>query len=254
MAALAAFLDAALGELRNSHRGASAPDSPIEGQRWWDTSGGATAEILKRYTVAGGWVSLLTMNVTAGTITAIHGILDENDMTSDSAVLPPSQQSVKAYVDAKKISGDVVQVVNTIVSTVATGTTAIPFDDSIPQKTEGTEYMTLAITPKNAANKLIIQVSCYLSNSNNNQSPTVALFQDDTADALAAAVHVHTTGNQMGHIHLTHYMVAGTTSATTFKVRGGSGVGATTTFNGYSGTRIFGGVSASSITITEIAA
>lgn len=99
MAALAAFLDAALGELRNAHRGASAPDSPIEGQRWWDTSGGATAEILKRYTAAAGWVSLLTMNVTTGAITQIHGILDENDMASDSAVLPPSQQSVKAYVD-----------------------------------------------------------------------------------------------------------------------------------------------------------
>jgi hypothetical protein len=99
MAGLAAFLDAAFGELRNAHRGASAPDSPVEGQRWWDTSGGATAEVLKRYTVAGGWVSLLTVNITAGTITAIHGITDEDAMTSNSAVLPPSQQSVKAYVD-----------------------------------------------------------------------------------------------------------------------------------------------------------
>jgi hypothetical protein len=99
MAALAAFLDAALGELRNRHRGASAPDSPVEGQLWWDTSGGATAEVLKRYTVAAGWVSILTVNITAGTITAIHGIKDEDSMSSDSAVLPPSQQSVKAYVD-----------------------------------------------------------------------------------------------------------------------------------------------------------
>jgi hypothetical protein len=104
MAALAAFLDAALGELRNAHRGASAPDSPIEGQRWWDTSGGATAEVLKRYTAAAGWVSLLTMNVTTGAITQIHGILDENDMASDSAVLPPSQQSVKAYVDGAVVA------------------------------------------------------------------------------------------------------------------------------------------------------
>jgi len=99
MTVLATFLDAALGELRNAHRGASAPDNPVEGQRWWDTSGGATAEILKRYTVTAGWVSILTVNITAGTITAIHGIKDEDTMASDSAVLPPSQQSVKAYVD-----------------------------------------------------------------------------------------------------------------------------------------------------------
>ena len=116
MAALAAFLDAALGELRNAHRGASAPDSPIEGQRWWDTSGGATAEILKRYTVATGWVSILTMNVTTGTITAIHGILDENDMASDSAVLPPSQQSVKAYVDSAGLVSNLKPVVNAAVN------------------------------------------------------------------------------------------------------------------------------------------
>jgi hypothetical protein len=116
MAGLAAFLDAALGELRNAHRGASAPDSPIEGQRWWDTSGGATAEILKRYTVAAGWVSILTMNVTAGTITAIHGIKDEDTMSSDSAVLPPSQQSVKAYVDIAGLVSNLKPTVNAAVN------------------------------------------------------------------------------------------------------------------------------------------
>jgi hypothetical protein len=49
-------------------------------------------------------------------------------------------------------------------------------------------------------------------------------------------------------------MTAGTTSAITFKVRGGAGAG-NFTFNGYNNTnRNFGGVSASSITIMEIGA
>jgi hypothetical protein len=52
---------------------------------------------------------------------------------------------------------------------------------------------------------------------------------------------------------MTHYMTAGTTSATTFKVRGGVNAG-TLTFNGEVGARLFGGVCASSITVTEIAA
>ena len=72
MASLAAFLDAALGELLNRHRGASAPDSPVEGQLWWDTSGNPV-DTLKRYTVAAGWKSLLTVNKTTGAVT-IQGL------------------------------------------------------------------------------------------------------------------------------------------------------------------------------------
>jgi microcystin-dependent protein len=67
MAALKTFLDAALGELLNRHRGASAPDSPVEGQLWWDTSGDPV-DVLKRYTVAAGWISLLTVNKTTGAV------------------------------------------------------------------------------------------------------------------------------------------------------------------------------------------
>ena len=36
---------------------------------------------------------------------------------------------------------------------VATGTTIIPFDDTIPQITEGNEFMTLAITPRSATSQ-----------------------------------------------------------------------------------------------------
>ena len=52
-----------------------------------------------------------------------------------------------------------VQVVNTQTGAVATGTTVMPIDDTIPQNTEGDQYMTLAITPTHASNKLLIEVS-----------------------------------------------------------------------------------------------
>ncbi len=51
-----------------------------------------------------------------------------------------------------------VQVVNTETGAVATGTTVMPADNTIPQNTEGDEYMTLAITPTNTNNKLLIEV------------------------------------------------------------------------------------------------
>jgi microcystin-dependent protein len=109
MAAIVADIEAMFAAAISQNRGATAPDNPVEGMLWWDTSGGATAEVLKRYTVAGGWVSLMTVNITAGTIVGLSALLDEDDMASDSAVLPPSQQSVKAYVDNKANSnvGDI---------------------------------------------------------------------------------------------------------------------------------------------------
>src|SRR3990167_11416304 len=83
-------------------------------------------------------------------------------------------------------AGSTVQVVNTQTGAVATGTTVLPNDDTIPQNTEGDEYMTLAITPTNASNKLRIEVVVQCSGSLLALA-AMALFQDSTANALAAA-------------------------------------------------------------------
>jgi hypothetical protein len=120
-------------------------------------------------------------------------------------------------------SGAIVQVVNTQTGAMATGSTTIPHDDSIPQNTEGDEYMTLAITPTSATNKLRIEVAAQLSPSGGSTVITVALFQDSTADALAAVAETAAVGTGTQCVPLPHWMTAGT-----------------------------GGVSASSITITEI--
>lgn len=152
-------------------------------------------------------------------------------------------------------AGAVVQVVNTITGAVATGTTTMPFDDTIPQNTEGDEYMTLAITPKNSANKLKIEVIAQITVSLSGQWLAGALFQDSTAGALAAGWAWSGTNNTAASgIVFTHYMTAGTTSATTFKFRAGRSSNGTVTFNGAAGGRELGGIASSSITITEIAA
>jgi hypothetical protein len=153
-----------------------------------------------------------------------------------------------------KLTGDTVQVVNFQTGAVATGTTILPVDDTIPQITEGTEFMTLAITPTNASNKLRIDVTMVISHSAANSWLTAALFQDSNANALACAPHFQTTAAASVTIHYSYWMTAGTTSATTFRVRGGSQTAGTTTFNGAGAARYYGGVIASSITITEFKA
>ena len=149
-------------------------------------------------------------------------------------------------------AGKVVQVVNVTNSAVASGTTVMVDDDSIPQKTEGIEWDTLAITPTHASNKLIIEASVFVHSSTALITIIMALFQDDTANALAASQFRENTALR-NMIHLRHYMTAGTTSATTFKIRIGGAAGGTTTTGGHSGsTRVLGGVINQSITITEI--
>ena len=149
----------------------------------------------------------------------------------------------------------VVQRVETLTGAVATGTTLIPIDDTIPQNNEGDEYMTLAITPKNANNKLVIDVVVNLSNSATpNYLLIAALFQDSTANALVTVATQAVAANGLAQLTFRHVMTANTTSSTTFKVRAGSHTAGTTTFNGQGGNRRFGGVMPSSITITEYSA
>jgi len=149
----------------------------------------------------------------------------------------------------------VIQVVNTTDGEVATGTTPLPLDDTIPQNTEGDEYITRIITPTNAGNTLIIETVINISSTNSDNSMQIALFQDSVANALAAtwAARDGTTTAEC-QVTLRHVMVAGSTSAITFKVRAGTSSAGTTTFNGQSSARIFGGVMSSSITITEVRA
>jgi hypothetical protein len=133
---------------------------------------------------------------------------------------------------------------------VATGTTIIPSDDTIPQITEGDQYMTLAITPTNASSTLEIDVT-FVASWSVGFGATAALFQDSTANAIAACMFFQTTPTGVNTITFKHIMTAGTTSSTTFRLRAGADRAATMTFNGYSGGRALGGVMSSRITIKE---
>jgi hypothetical protein len=182
----------------------------------------------------------MTTNRLLGRTTAASGAVEE--------ITPGS--SLKFSAGA--LDGRVVQVVNTETGAVSTGSTSIPMDDTIPQITEGFEVMTLAITPTSATNKLLIEVITVQGNSLGSRFEIAALFQDATANALAAVVEYQGAAGALNTLAIRHYMTAGTTSSTTFRVRIGVDSTGTVSFNGIAGVRQFGGVMASSITITEI--
>lgn len=148
-------------------------------------------------------------------------------------------------------AGAVVQVVSTPYTSSATGTTTIPSDDTIPQNTEGTEFMSQSITPKSASNTLVIDVQIMLSSATSDRWLIAAIFQDSTANALAVGEAYEDIGTALDTVSIRHVMTAGTTSSTTFKVRAGCNTAATMTFNGASGGRFFGATVKSSIVIYE---
>lgn len=145
-------------------------------------------------------------------------------------------------------SGKLLQTVYNRTGTGGSGTTIIPFDTTIPQITEGDEYMTLAITPTSATSLLIIDV-VWIGSSSAVNNMGVALFKDATASALTAAAATVTAANATVNIKFKYIMVSGSTTATTFRVRAGGGAAGTTSFN--SGTT-FGFVMCSSMTIQEV--
>ena len=168
-------------------------------------------------------------------------------LTSAGAGSPPTFATLSGL-------GKIVQVVNVQDTDAGTSTNVITNDTSIPQISEGTEIMTLAITPTSSSNYLLINVEVNGVDSGGSLDMNVALFQDSTADALGAAVEFIAGGTGTG-ILFSHYMQAGTTSESTFKVRGGPGASGTMTFTGqHSGASLFGVAMKSSITIWEISA
>lgn len=151
------------------------------------------------------------------------------------------------------LPGDLVACVWTRDSAYATGTTAVPVDDTIPQITEGDQYMTLAVTPKSVMNRLhISHQGCYACGSVGVDVATIALFQDATANALASmmARTLYEGNPAPSGYGIYHEMRAGTVSATTFRIRVGGATNRGIVFNGYTAA-IMGGTLNSYVKIEE---
>jgi len=157
------------------------------------------------------------------------------------------------YVGASSLSSVLAQIQHAVVTAAVSGTTIMPVDDTIPQNTEGFEVITCAITPKSASNLLVIVANVAVSyyEPTGQYHAAVALFQDTTANALAACCANAAGG--LAPTPLVYKMTAGTTSSTTFKIRvGPRGAGTVYVNTAYQQTtRMFGGVSATTLTIFE---
>ena len=177
---------------------------------------------------------------------------------SDGLTTPGTWDAVPTLVQAMgwgvHLPGSVVQHAQEFDGEVQTGTTVQVFDDTIPQNTEGNEFITTPITPSSKANLLVINGQFHLAISAG-AGIMASLFQDSVADALSASwTRTDAVNGSVGPVQIRHAMRASTVGSTTFKVRGGGGAAGTCTFNGFSAARKLGGVMCSMLQITEIMA
>lgn len=173
-------------------------------------------------------------------------------LTSNGAAALPTFQAAAGG------GGVTLQQVRTSTSALFDVGTAIPYDDTIPQQTEGDEILTLAITPIADDSVLFVEASITGNVDSTSRECSAAIFRDATAGAIAAAEIGRTASGDstddaiFGSIRV--WVTSGSTDETTFKLRCGSETTSGMSINGDGASRLYGGVSSTTLTVTEYSA
>ena len=172
---------------------------------------------------------------------------------NDSPVVPTptnnNHAANKEYVDLLA-TGKLLQNVFFATGTFAQGTGAIPFDNSIPQITEGTEFLNTDFTPKKNNSKLIIEVILQIA-AIGNRRVVASLFKNTDSNALASGWTMTQQNQFPNSISFSTEIDSQDTNLANFSVRMGSEIGDAVYLNGDSSSKL-GGTLISSISIKEI--
>ena len=154
--------------------------------------------------------------------------------------------------------GKALQIQSSLSTSYGATTASIPFDDTIPQNTEGTELFTLSFTPKSSSSKLLFIYGGHFNMGTGGNAASgvpIALFVDSTANAIATSVMlVDGGGTRVSSSWNFHLETNSSTSARTYKMRYCEGEGSGTAYvNGDTSARKFGGQLASGFYVIEFA-
>lgn len=163
---------------------------------------------------------------------------------------PASGKPVAAIARADIPAGAVIQSVSATYASNADLSTTIPNDDTIPQNTEGTEVVTVSITPTSASSTIEVEFRA-MGAAAGSSNLIAALFKDSGANALAVSTGIAGSVNLPGPIGMIYQESAGSTSARTYKIRVGANTG-TCRLNGTTTARLYGGTSAAVLVVREI--
>lgn len=132
-------------------------------------------------------------------------------------------------------------------------TAQIPTDNTIPQITEGTQVLSVTITPKSTTNRIRLSFAAFASaNAVNNIS--AALFSSLNANALNAHSIIEPTSGYSGALSIQKETVPGVISAVTYSVRVGPNAASSMYLNSNGTTALFGGAAWATLIAEEIQA
>lgn len=215
----------------------------------------ATANISTALNVTGGSAAISGTSSEAAYVTFAE---DTDNGTNKVKVQAPSLLASDVTVTLPSSAGTLALTSQAIIpavsyaetTAVATITATIPYDDTIPQISEGTQILSLAHTAVSGTNKLDIALTIQGVNSAG-ANVVIAVFKDSDVNAVAAGFW--SPANEAYGQSFNFRLTAGDTSAHTYTVRLGTSSG-TYTLNGTGGARRLGGVCVTSMTIREVTA
>lgn len=197
-----------------------------------------------------------TLEVASGKLKVRSSGITSNEIADLNVI---TSKIANSSITKEKLASDLffntVESITTSIFTIGSGD-AIPFDNTIPQNTEGEEVLTASISPTSSTNKVLVtcEINC-VNASSGNSSAIFALFKGSGSNAIAA----RTVNLNAQHMCVTFSFLdsPSTVSSTTYKLRCGYN---SVAVNGYyingtnSGGALFGGVLQSSMKLSEIPA
>jgi len=151
-------------------------------------------------------------------------------------------------------NGTVLQTVYAEDDTYQTATGQIPYDDTLPTSTEGTEILTASITPTSATSKVLVRCCVPMTTMSTARGAAWALFHSTTCIQFAVG-NMYTAANTTDSpVHLEVMHSPASTSAQTYSLRVGPAFAADTVRLNGDSARKYGGACKITLVLQEIKA
>jgi len=163
------------------------------------------------------------------------------------------EQGIQGEQGEQGVTGDSAYIQEVLVTDCTKQSTSytIPKDDTIPQNTEGKEFLTVDITPTSEDSLLEVFVLFQAHTNTPARYVIVALFKDDETDCLRANMDYVSDDDSCCIVPIEYSMLAGTTDEITFKVRAGTDAGGMLYNNGDVSGRYLGGKMCTMLRVRE---
>ncbi len=200
-----------------------------------------------------GNVSFIEFAVVCGGNTSINPLQSIASVGSVGEVLTSNGAALPSFQSSTGGSGTVLQQVIVLLSSAITYSSVIPYDNTIPQITEGTQIFTTSITPLSSSSNLIFVYSINTSSVTSGRL-TIALFQDAIANALVAQQGDNAGSGNANNVSSNMITPSVDTTSRDYHIRIGPQTGGITSHVNaeFNGNAIYGGVIQSSLIINEV--